>query len=42
MRVFDKIYNDRAGVLPSSKAFDLIETFGEGFYSDELEVHLCK
>ena len=29
-RVFDKIYNGKAGVLPSSKFVDLIETLGGG------------
>ena len=41
-RVFDKIDNGKAGVLPYSKFVDLIETIGGGFNSDELEVHLPK
>ena len=28
--LFDKIYNGKAGVLPSSKFVDLIETLGGG------------
>ena len=30
-RVFDKIYYEKDGVLPSSKFVDLIETFWGGF-----------
>ena len=32
-RVFDKIDNGKAGILPSSKFVDYIETLGEGFHS---------
>ena len=31
--LFDEIKNVKAGVLPPSKSFDLIETLGEGFHS---------
>ena len=30
-RVFDKMDNGKAGILPLSKFVDLIETLGEGF-----------
>ena len=32
-RVFDKIDNGKASVLPSSKFVDFIESLGEGFHS---------
>ena len=41
-RVFDKIYNGKDGVLPSSKFVDSIETLVEGFHSEDLAVHLRK
>ena len=40
--VVDKLDNGKAGVLPSSKCVDLIETLGEGFHSEELAVNLQK
>ena len=42
VRVFDKIDNGKAGVLPSSKFVELIETIGECFHSEELVGHLKK
>ena len=42
VRVFDKIYNGKAGVLPLSKFVYLIETLGEGFHSDDLAGNLQK
>ena len=41
-RVFDKIDNGKDGVLPLSKFFDLIETLGEYFHSEDLVGHLQK
>ena len=41
-RLFDEIYNRKAGVLPSSKFVDLIETLGEGFHGEDLEGQLRK
>ena len=41
-RVFDEIDNGKAGVLPSSKFVDLIETLGEGFHGEELAGQLRK
>ena len=35
-RVFNKIYNGKDGVLPSSNFVDLIETLGKVFYSEEM------
>ena len=40
--IFDKIYNGKDGVLLLSKFFDLIETLGESFHSEELAGHLWK
>ena len=40
MRVFDKIDNGKAGVLPSSKPADLIEIIEDSFYCEELAVHM--
>ena len=37
-----KIYNGKDDVLPLSKFVDLIETLGEGFNSEYLEVRLRK
>ena len=42
MRVFDKIDNGKAGVIPSSKFVDLIETLGDGFCTNELAGNLRK
>ena len=41
-REFDKIDNRKASFLPSSNSFDLVETFGEGFNSEDIEGHLRK
>ena len=41
-RVFDKIDNLKDGVLKLSKFFDLIETLGEFFNSEELAGHMQK
>ena len=41
-RVLDEIDNGKAGVLPSSKFFDFIETLAEGFHSEYLAGHLQK
>ena len=41
-RLFDEIYNCKAGVLPSSKFVDLIETFWEGFHGEDLAGRLQK
>ena len=41
-RVFDKIYNGKAGVLPLSTFFDFIKTLGEVFYSEDLGDNLRK
>ena len=41
-RLFDKIDNGKDDVLPSSNFVDSIETFGEGFHSEDLEGHLRK
>ena len=40
--VFDKIYNEKGGVLPSSNFVDLIETIWEVFHNEELAGHLQK
>ena len=40
--IFDKIYNGKDGVLPSSNFVDLIETLWEGFHSKDMAVHLQK
>ena len=40
--VFDKIYNGKSGVLPSSNCFELIETLLEGFYSEDIAVQIQK
>ena len=40
--IFYKIYNEKDGVLPSSKFVDLIETLGESFHSEDLAGHLHK
>ena len=42
VRVFDKIYNGKAGVLTSSICFDFIETLWGSFHSEDLVVHLNK
>ena len=42
MRVFDKIDNREAGVLPSSKFVELVETLGEVFHSEDLVSRLRK
>ena len=39
---FDKIDNGKDGILPLSKFVDLIETRGEGFYSEKVTGHLRK
>ena len=41
-RVFYKIYNRQASVLPLSKLVYFIEILGEGFHSEELTDHLQK
>ena len=41
-RVFDKIDDGEAGVLPLSKFVDLIETLGGGFCSEYLAVYMHK
>ena len=38
--IFDKIDNEKDGVLTLSKFFDLVETLMEGFHSEELADHL--
>ena len=40
--LFDKIDNGKDGFLPLSRFFDLIETLGEGFHSEDLVGHLHK
>ena len=40
--IFDKIDNEKDGVLQSSKFVDLVDTLGEGFHSDELAGHPWK
>ena len=42
VRVFDKIDDGKAGVLPLLRFVDLIETLGEGFHSEELAGHRRK
>ena len=39
-RFFDEIYHGKAGFLPFSRFFELIETLGEGFHSEDLASHL--
>ena len=41
-RVFDGIDNGKDGVLPSSKLFDLLETLGEVFHSEDMMDQLRK
>ena len=41
-RVFDEIDNGKAGVPPSSKSVEFIETLREGFHSKGLTGHLSK
>ena len=41
-RLYDKIDNEKDGILPLSKFVDLIETLGEGFHSEELVGHQRK
>ena len=40
--VCDEIDHGKAGVLPSSHFFDLMETLGEGFHCEEVSVQLQK
>ena len=35
-KLFDQIDNGKVSFLPSSKSFELIETLGEGFHSEEM------
>ena len=42
VRVFDKIDNGKAGILPLSKVFELIETLEEGFESGDFDSHMWK
>ena len=41
-RVFDKMDNGMAGLLPSSNLFDLVETLGKGFHGNQLAGQLQK
>ena len=42
MREFYKIDHGKAGVLPSSRFVDLIETLVEGFNSEDMAGHMRK
>ena len=41
-RLFNRIYNGKAGVLPSSKFAYLVETLGEVFHIEYLVGHMRK